>query len=318
MEAESGRELAAARLVDERTVPHRLSYCKPPPTERERQWNVYHLGSEIERPPLSDRATAGSDKAQRAQELARSAALREAAPCLDLDEISPLSKPGWAPRAGTTREVAMLVTAGGRDCALLAARTEGHYAPVPGLRGTPGDRSAGTRGTPGIRGRPGSAGQVRVRSTSLCGECGECGEASAASSWEIGEVRSRGGTRGTRSLTLSAAVGDAGVVQLDLVSGEIRVPQPSADASAYGVAPAAVAASFGWAILYAIANGLAAQQTESVAGGGGAAASGQPAEGKAKGKGRAKGRAKPKADGGAADLAGYVMLDAAGEHALLN
>ena len=75
MDAESGLELAAARLVDEKTVP--------------------------------GTGTVGG---------------------IDCKEVDPLSRPGYPPLGdrlggpqGKTKEVAMIVTAGGRDHSLLVA-----------------------------------------------------------------------------------------------------------------------------------------------------------------------------------------------------
>ena len=80
MDAESGLELAAARLVDEKTVPGRFPF----PSQ--------NLGG------------------------------------IDYKEVDPLSRPGYPPLGdhqggpqGKTKEVAMIVTAGGRDHSLLVA-----------------------------------------------------------------------------------------------------------------------------------------------------------------------------------------------------
>ena len=82
MDAESGLELAAARLVDEKTVPGA------------------HYSSAVRAEPSS----------------------------IDYKKVDPHSRPGYPPLGdrqggpqGKTKEVAMIVTAGGRDHSLLVA-----------------------------------------------------------------------------------------------------------------------------------------------------------------------------------------------------
>ena len=89
MDAESGLELAAARLVDKKTVPGAHYY------------NVRAPG------------TAGS-------------AVRAEPSSIDYKKVDPHSRPGYPPLGdrqggpqGKTKEVAMIVTAGGRDHSLL-------------------------------------------------------------------------------------------------------------------------------------------------------------------------------------------------------
>ena len=91
MDAESGLELAAARLVDKKTVPGAHYY------------NVRAPG------------TAGSS-------------VRAEPSSIDYKKVDPHSRPGYPPLGdrqggpqGKTKEVAMIVTAGGRDHSLLVA-----------------------------------------------------------------------------------------------------------------------------------------------------------------------------------------------------
>ena len=83
MDAESGLELAAARLVDEKTVP-----------------GAHYSSSAVRAEPCS----------------------------IDYKKVDPHSRPGYPPLGdrqggpqGKTKEVAMIVTAGGRDHSLLVA-----------------------------------------------------------------------------------------------------------------------------------------------------------------------------------------------------
>ena len=94
MDAESGLELAAARLVDEKTVPALLVVDN----SRHRWGDNY------------------------------TSAVRAEPSSIDYKKVDPHSRPGYPPLGdrqggpqGKTKEVAMIVTAGGRDHSLLVA-----------------------------------------------------------------------------------------------------------------------------------------------------------------------------------------------------
>ena len=124
-----------------------------------------------------------------------------------------------------------------------------------GVRGNKATRTRGVKGQKGVKGYKGSAGQVTIRSVPYRGR--EKGLVGAT-----GQVKGAGGT-----LSMEATVGDAGVISVNLANGAIAIPEPSAPIggavpSPSDVVPVAVAASFAWAILYSIAQGLCVQQLE--------------------------------------------------------
>ena len=126
------------------------------------------------------------------------------------------------------------------------------------MKGIPGNRATRTRGVKGkkgVKGYKGHPGQVTIRSVPYRGH-------------EKGLIGAAGQVQGTgKDLTLKGAVGDAGLISVNLATGAIEVPVPSAPVGQVvpppsDVVPAAVAASFAWSILYSIAQGLCMQQLE--------------------------------------------------------
>ena len=101
-----------------------------------------------------------------------------------------------------------------------AARNTGQYLAaggIPGIKGIAGTAEKKcVPGTQGVKGYKGSPGQVTIRSVPYRGR-------------EKGLVSAEGQVQGTGSaLRLEAAVGDAGIISVNLATGAIAVPVPSA------------------------------------------------------------------------------------------